>query len=81
MVHAVQPAFLHVLTPGNPVYAIAKIGAVGSLFALRMIMVRRKHKQEAAEQAAVETAAPATAPRSRSPHPVSRKKRKRRRRR
>jgi hypothetical protein len=75
----VAPAVLHVLTPGSPVYAVAKIGAVGSLFALRFVMTKRKKADEAAES----TESPAVTPaqeRRRSPHPVSRKKKQRRRR-
>ena len=40
---------LHILTPGSPAYAVAKIGAVGSLFALRFVMTKRKKADGAAE--------------------------------
>jgi hypothetical protein len=55
-----------------------KVGAIGSIFALRFALVRRnKAKDESATQAEpVEVAAPAP----RNPHPVSKKKKRRRRR-
>jgi hypothetical protein len=71
----VHPAAIHPLTPGSPAYALLKVGAVGSIVALRFALTRRNRDQDdaASEQA------PAAAP-ARSPHPVSRKKKKRRRR-
>ena len=72
-----HPAALHLLTPGSPAYAMLKVGAIGSVFALRFALVRRnKAKEEHAEAEHVATAAPAR----RDPHPVSKKKKRRRRR-
>jgi hypothetical protein len=72
-----HPAALHLLTPGNPAYGALKIGAIGSIFALRFALVRRnKDKTAAAEPEAVETAEPVRP----NPHPVSKKKKRRRRR-
>jgi hypothetical protein len=74
----VHPAAIHPLTPGSPAYAALKVGAIGSIIALRLALTRRdRHKDGAApEQAAAEfPAAP-----QRSPHPVSRKKKRRGRR-
>jgi hypothetical protein len=71
----VHPAALHILTPGSPAYALAKVGAIGGLIALRVVMARRnraRHEDEP-EPASV----PARRP---QPHPVSRKKQRRRRR-
>ena len=70
----VHPAAFHPLTPGSPAYAMLKVGAIGSIFALRFVLVKRR--QEEPEQAAPEPAVEAP----RSPHPVSRRKKKRRRR-
>jgi hypothetical protein len=71
------PAALHLLTPGNPAYGALKIGAIGSIFALRFALVRRnKDKTAAAEPEAVLAAEPVR----RNPHPVSKKKKRRRRR-
>jgi hypothetical protein len=70
----VPPAAIHPLTPGSPVYAALKVGAVGSVFALRFALTRRKrggHDDEPAVEPQPE--------RQRSPHPVSRKKKRRRR--
>jgi hypothetical protein len=50
-----------------------KVGAIGSVIALRFALTRRNRGNE-------ETAAEPPAERERSPHPVSRKKKKRRRR-
>jgi hypothetical protein len=69
----VQPAALHILTPGSPAYALAKIGAIGGLIALRVVMARRDRARR--EQESVP--APERSP---QPHPVSRKKQGRRRR-
>jgi hypothetical protein len=69
-------AAIHPLTPGSPVYAIAKIGAVGGLIALRVAMSRRSKRQQ--EPAAEPVPAAETAAR---PHPVSKRKAGRRRRR
>lgn len=72
-----HPAVLHLLTPGNPAYGALKIGAIGSIFALRFALVRRnKDKTAAAEPEAVQAAEPVR----RNPHPVSKKKKRRRRR-
>jgi hypothetical protein len=75
----VHPAAIHPLTPGSPVYAALKVGAIGSVVALRFALTRRNRDQdgEAPEQAATE-AVPAE-PQLAS-HPVSRKKKRRRRR-
>ncbi len=72
-----QPAALHILTPGSPAYALAKVSAVGGLVALRMVLARRERRRTE-EEAAAE--APEPVPVRRRPHPVSKKKRKRRRR-
>jgi hypothetical protein len=55
-----------------------KVGAIGSIFALRFALTRRNRHQDgdAAEQAATEPAAEPQRP----AHPVSRKKKRRRRR-
>jgi hypothetical protein len=72
-----QPAVLHVLTPGNPAYAMLKVGAIGGIFALRFALVRKnKAKQEDSSPEPVEVAPPV----QRNPHPVSKKKKRRRRR-
>jgi hypothetical protein len=72
-----QPAVLHVLTPGNPAYAMLKVGAIGGIFALRFALVRKnKAKDEHASPEPVEVAPPV----QRNPHPVSKKKKRRRRR-
>jgi hypothetical protein len=74
----VHPAVIHPLTPGSPAYTMLKVGAIGSIFALRFALTRRNRHQDgdAAEQAATE---PAAEPQRRA-HPVSRKKKRRRRR-
>ena len=69
----VAPASLHIFTPGSPAYAVAKVSAIGGLFALRAVLVRRQRRQ-----AEGHAEAPAPEPR-RKPHPVSRKKRRKRR--
>jgi hypothetical protein len=70
-------AALHVLTPGSPAYAVAKLSAIGGLVALRVVMSRRSRaKRESPEE---QEAAPAPVRRP-SPHPVSAKKKRRRRR-
>lgn len=74
---AAPAAALHLLTPGSPAYALAKVSAIGGLIALRLVASRRQSRKEGAEPAE-----PATAPAepARKPHPVSSRKRKRRRR-
>jgi hypothetical protein len=68
-------AAIHPLTPGSPAYGALKIGAIGSIVALRFALVRRnKSRDEETEPDAVEVAAPA-----RKPHPVSKKKKRKRR--
>jgi hypothetical protein len=73
----VHPAAIHPLTPGSPVYAMLKVGAIGSIVALRFALTRRNrgHDEPTPEQAEsqpqVEQPRPA--------HPVSRKKKRRRR--
>lgn len=64
-------AAIHPLTPGSPAYALAKVAAVGGLFALRLLFVRRDRK---VDQPEVEEE-PATA--TPKPHPVSRRKARR----
>ena len=72
-----QPAALHLLTPGSPAYAMLKVGAIGSIFALRFALVRRnKAKDEPVATEPMEVAEPVR----RDPHPVSKKKKRRRRR-
>jgi hypothetical protein len=72
-----HPAALHILTPGSPAYALAKVGAIGGLIALRVVMARRDRARR--EQEAEPEAAPHPERRP-QPHPVSRKKQRRRRR-
>jgi hypothetical protein len=74
----VHPAAFHPLTPGNPAYAMLKVGAIGSIVALRFALTRRNRNEgdEASEQLVTEPTAEPQAP----AHPVSRKKKKRRRR-
>jgi hypothetical protein len=74
----VHPAVIHPLTPGSPAYAMLKVGAIGSIFALRFALIRRKRDKDgtAPEQPAAE----APAEPQRSAHPISRKKKRRRRR-
>jgi hypothetical protein len=70
----VHPAAIHPLTPGSPAYSALKVGAIGSVVALRFVLTRRNRGGHEAE------AAPEPPPeRQRSAHPVSKKKRKRRR--
>jgi hypothetical protein len=73
----VHPAAIHPLTPGSPAYAALKVGALGSIVALRFALTRRnRHEEDAApEQASTELP---TEP-QRPAHPVSRKKKRRRR--
>jgi hypothetical protein len=66
-------AAIHPLTPGSPAYALAKVGAIGSLFAIRMFFSRRDRAAAEKEQPVEEPAAPA------KPHPVSARKARRRR--
>jgi hypothetical protein len=72
-----HPAALHVLTPGSPAYALAKVGAIGGLIALRVVMARRDRVRREEESAAE---APPKPEHRTQPHPVSRKKQSRRRR-
>ena len=72
MPRMVHPAAIHPLTPGSPAYAALKVGAIGTVVALRFALTRRNRgKQEPAAEPQPE--------RARSPHPVSRKKKRRRR--
>jgi hypothetical protein len=64
-------AAIHPLTPGSPAYAIAKVGAIGGLIALRVVLSKRA-KRSPEPEPAVETERPAQA------HPVSAKKARRR---
>jgi hypothetical protein len=76
MVAPVAPAALHPLTPGNPLYAMLKVGAIGAIVALRFVLVRKnKDTDEAAEPDPIEVARPVA-----RPHPVSKKKKRRQRR-
>jgi hypothetical protein len=77
MVAPVPAAALHPLTPGSPLYATLKVGAIGALVALRFVLVRRnKHgAHDGAEPEPVEVAPPVA-----RPHPVSKKKKRRKRR-
>jgi hypothetical protein len=70
----VHPAAIHPLTPGSPVYAALKVGAIGSVVALRFALTRRNREGHSDEPAA-----PVQPERNRTPHPVSRKKKRRRR--
>jgi hypothetical protein len=72
-----HPAALHILTPGSPAYALAKVGAIGGLIALRVVMARRDRARREHE---AEPVAPPQPERRPQPHPVSRKKQRRRRR-
>jgi hypothetical protein len=75
MVAPVAPAALHPLTPGNPLYAMLKVGAIGAIVALRFVLVRKnKDDAVAAQPEPVEVAPPV-----RKPHPVSKKKKRKRR--
>ena len=77
LVPVVHPAAIHPLTPGSPVYAMLKVGAIGGIFALRFALVRRnKSHADGAEPEPVEVAEPVR----RDRHPVSKKKKRRRRR-
>jgi hypothetical protein len=76
MVAPVAPAALHPLTPGSPVYAMLKIGAIGAVVALRFVFVRRNKDDEPAAGAEPVEVAPAVT----RPHPVSKKKKRRKRR-
>ena len=75
----VHPAAIHPLTPGSPAYAALKVGALGSVVALRFALTRRNRREDgdSPQPAATETV---QAARERSPHPVSRKKKRKRRR-
>ena len=70
----VHPAAIHPLTPGSPAYAALKVGAIGTVVALRFALTRRNRHEDPAATEAVPAA------RERSPHPVSRKKKRKRRR-
>ena len=65
----VHPAAIHPLTPGSPAYAALKVGAIGTVIALRFALTRRNREQELPAE-----------PEPSTTHPVSRKKKKRRRR-
>jgi hypothetical protein len=75
MVAPATPAALHLLTPGSPAYAMLKVGAIGSIFALRFALVRRNKEKQADEPHPPVEEAP-----TRAAHPVSKKKKRRRRR-
>jgi hypothetical protein len=44
MVAPAAPAALHLLTPGSPAYAMLKAGAIGGIFALRILLARRDRR-------------------------------------
>jgi hypothetical protein len=73
----VHPAALHPLTPGSPAYAMLKVGALGSIVALRFALTRRNRGHEDATPDQAETETPVE--QRRTAHPVSRKKKRRRR--
>jgi hypothetical protein len=76
MVAPVAPAALHALTPGNPVYGLLKVGAIGGIVALRFVLVRRnKSQDEDVTPDPIEVAPPVA-----RQHPVSKKKKRRKRR-
>jgi hypothetical protein len=76
MMAPIAPAAIHPLTPGSPAYGALKVGAIGSIIALRFALVRKgKGQDRDAEPEAVEVAPPVT-----QPHPVSKKKKRRKRR-
>jgi hypothetical protein len=72
----VHPAAIHPLTPGSPAYAALKVGAIGTVVALRFALTRRNRDGHADEAHAEPQ--PERQP-QRPPHPVSRKKKRRRR--
>lgn len=74
----VHPAAIHPLTPGSPAYAMLKVGAIGSVVALRFALTRhnRRRDEPAPQQATTERPAEPQRP----AHPVSRKKKRRKRR-
>jgi hypothetical protein len=55
----VHPAAFHPLTPGSPAYAMLKVGAIGSIVALRFALTRRNRDGggEASEQLVTESTA------------------------
>jgi hypothetical protein len=67
-------AAIHPLTPGSPAYAFAKVGAIGGLIALRVVLSRRSRRSDSEPAAEV----PAAAERPAQPHPVSARKARRR---
>jgi hypothetical protein len=68
----VHPAAIHPLTPGSPAYAALKVGAIGTVVALRFALTRRNRDEAPAEPQPERQL-------QRPPHPVSRKKKRRRR--
>jgi hypothetical protein len=76
MLAPVPSAALHPLTPGNPLYGMLKIGALGGILGLRFVLVRRGKAQDGeTDVEPVEVAPPVS-----RPHPVSKKKKRRKRR-
>ena len=73
----IHPAAIHPLTPGSPAYAMLKVGALGSIFALRFALTRRNRDHD--DTPPEPTATEAQVEPKRSAHPVSRKKKRRRR--
>jgi hypothetical protein len=73
----VHPAAIHPLTPGSPAYAALKVGAIGTVVALRFALTRRNRDGRDGHED--EVAAEPQPERQRPPHPVSRKKKRRRR--
>jgi hypothetical protein len=66
-------AAIHLPTPGSPAYALAKLGAIGGVVALKVALSRR-----AKRPAEPEADAEPSADRPSRPHPVSRRKANRR---
>jgi hypothetical protein len=66
-------AAIHPLTPGSPAYAIAKLGAIGGLIALKVALSRRAQRS-----AQPDSDHEPTPERPARPHPVSRRKARRR---
>jgi hypothetical protein len=75
---AASQASIHLLTPGSPAYALAKVGAIGGLVALRIVLSRRDRARQ--ETPADTEVATGPVERRASAHPVSRRKKRRRRR-
>jgi len=70
----VHHAAIHPLTPGDPAYAVVKLGAIGSLVALKVMFSRRAKRRGRGDQQPEHGRPP-------RPHPVSNRKARRRKRR